>query len=489
MKALLALFLTVFPLAAQFSNLATDDTGSRVRFSSALRLRGTQQSQFRKIFMADALSNVRLVAQVTSGDSYAILIDPEVSGDASVLVYTAYYDCSPAQSHCGVVDYTNGVISTANGTLTLPGNFHLSRNGRYVARENYAYFGPTGQFEIIDLTSLKKRSVPVDNLQEIIGGGRQVTSQGAVLAFTDVLWLFQPDGTAQLVPSAFPTPPRYSSASARAAVDDSGTNIVYQQTGTPCAIDLTGASDSVLPTTLVQSDQPCVMQTLSADGTTVLFISSANFDGSNAAGLPECWLVDTASKAIRSIGHDLAGIAEATLSGDGNVVWMVTMAGRLMRIERSTGVAQEVISRTAIVDQPNPFFHFPMTAAPGALVHLTGRGLAAQSAISTLPLATTVGGVQLLSFRYFCTEPSTRLATISGDCTGLPAATAALASSAAFSAAMRRSFSTRSAGTSADDTETGFIAATCIATSLAAVLATSPSPVNSTTTPMRVPCK
>ncbi len=36
-------------------------------------------------------------------------------------------------------------------------------------------------------------------------------------------------------------------------------------------------------------------------------------------------------------------------------------------------------------------------AAPGALVRLTGRGLAPQSATSTLPLATTVGGVQLLA--------------------------------------------------------------------------------------------
>ena len=89
------------------------------------------------------------------------------------------------------------------------------------------------------------------------------------------------------------------------------------------------------------------------------------------------------------------------------------------------------------------------------------------------------------SFRYFCTEPSTRLATISADWGALPAATAAAASSAAFSAAILRSFSTSSAGTLAEDTATGFIAATCMATSLAATS----SPVNSTTTPMRVPCR
>ena len=60
MRALLSLFLAAFPLAAQFSNLTTDDAGSRVWFSSSLQLRGTQQNLLPKIFMADALGNVQL---------------------------------------------------------------------------------------------------------------------------------------------------------------------------------------------------------------------------------------------------------------------------------------------------------------------------------------------------------------------------------------------------------------------------------------------
>jgi uncharacterized protein (TIGR03437 family) len=263
-----------------------------------------------------------------------------------------------------------------------------------VAREGYSYFGPTEQFEIIDLTTQHKRDVLVQNFQDISGGGRQVTAAGAVLAYGDNLWLFQPDGNAQMVPSNFTISPSFLLGTfARAAVDDSGTNIVYQATVPECTIVLTSASDSAQGTTLVQADQPCVMQTLSADGTKVLFVSSANFDGSNGAGLPECWVVDTTSKAARSAGHDVAGIAEAVLSGNGNVVWAVTLAGRMVRVDRNTGATQEIISRTTTVDQDS--FSFPLMAAPGALVHLTGRGLAAQSAASTLPLATTVGGVQL----------------------------------------------------------------------------------------------
>ena len=401
MRALLSLFLAAFPLAAQFSNLATDDAGSRVWFSSSLRLRGTQQNLLPKIFVADALGNVQLVAQVTSSDPYALLTHPEVSGDGSVLAYVAGYNCARQiyGEYChDEVDSSEGVVSTAKGPLTLPGAFHLSRNGRYVVREGYVYSGPTGQFEIIDLTTQQKRDVLVGNFQEITGAGRQVTSAGAVLAYADNLWLFQPDGSAQLAAAGdftIPSPGEFFSFSGRAAVDDSGAHIVYQATTSGCNIDLTGAGDSAQVTTLVQSDQPCTMQTLSADGTTVLFVSPANFDGSNAAGLPECWLVGTTSKAIRSVGHDVAGIAEAVLSGNGNVVWAVTLAARLLRVDRGTGVTQEIIPQTVAVDQNA--LSFPIVAAPGALAHLTGRGLAAQSATSTLPLATTVGGVQLLA--------------------------------------------------------------------------------------------
>src|SRR5260370_1402202 len=130
MRAFLSLFLAAFPLAAQFSNLATDDTGSRVWFSSSLRLRGTQQNLIPKIFMADALGNVQLVAQVTSGDPYSILTTPEVSSDGSVLAYSAGYNC-PVQVTCKVMDYAKGVVSTANRPLTIAATFHLSCNGRY----------------------------------------------------------------------------------------------------------------------------------------------------------------------------------------------------------------------------------------------------------------------------------------------------------------------------------------------------------------------
>jgi uncharacterized protein (TIGR03437 family) len=365
-----------------------------VWFSSALRLSGSQEVLLPKIFVADSDGNVQLVAEAASGDPYSNLTNPEVSGDGKVLAYSATFNCPP-QETCKIADYK---ISVVNG-LRLPGAFHLSRNGRYVAREGYFYYGPTGQFEIIDLTTVEKRDIAVENFQQITTSGRQVTSVGSVLAYSDTLWVFGLNGSAQPVPTAnftIPSPAPFFSFAGRAAVDDAGDKIAYQSTN-GCFLVLTAPSAAAQATTLVSSSSlPCTMQmqSLSADGATVLFISSDNFDGSNTAGLPQCWVVDTASKQITAVGHDSAGIAEATMSGDGTVVWATTLAGRLTRMLRSTGATQEIIPRTVAIDQ-DPLF--PLVAAAGALVHLAGRGLAAQSATSSAPLATTLAGIQLLA--------------------------------------------------------------------------------------------
>jgi uncharacterized protein (TIGR03437 family) len=172
-----------------------------------------------------------------------------------------------------------------------------------------------------------------------------------------------------------PAPVPFFSVAANAAVDDAGVRVVYQGVLSACEIDLTGPSVT-LPTTLLSGNQACTLESLSADGSTALVVSAANLDGSNSSGLAQAWTLDTASKAVHAVTKDPAGIAEATLSGDGRVVWAVTFAGRILRIDRITGQVQEIVPQTTAVDQD--ILSFPLMAAPGALVSLTGRGLAPQ---------------------------------------------------------------------------------------------------------------
>jgi uncharacterized protein (TIGR03437 family) len=349
MRLLFALLAAAFPLAAQFANLATDDAGDRVWFSSALGLKGTQQTPLPKIFVSDSQGNVQLVAQ-----SDRLLTNPEASGDGRVLAYQSAYDC-PLGATCRQPDQTQSVV----GNLVLPGIFHLSHNGRYVAREGYDYFGPTGQFEVIDLTTQQRRDILVQDFQIIGGGGRQVTSGGAVLAYSGGLWLFQPDGGALYIPG-FSIPSAFYTYPTRAALDDAGVRVVFESSA-GCYLN-----SNIYPMTLVQSDQPCTLQNLSADGSLALYLSS---DG----GLMQCFLINTTTLAIQRVSQDAAGIAEATLSGNGQVIWASTSGGRILRIDLSTGVTREVIAQATAVDQ-NPYFS-AIIAGAGALAHLTGRGL------------------------------------------------------------------------------------------------------------------
>jgi hypothetical protein len=102
MRARLSLFLAAFPLAAQFSNLATDDTGSRVWFSSALRLRGTQQNLLPKNLHG------RRAGQRAMGCASHVrrsLFDPHQSGCFRLWERTrlfAGYNC-PVQVTCRVL--------------------------------------------------------------------------------------------------------------------------------------------------------------------------------------------------------------------------------------------------------------------------------------------------------------------------------------------------------------------------------------------------
>jgi uncharacterized protein (TIGR03437 family) len=395
----LILFGAISPLAAQFSNLATDDHGTRVWFSSALQQRGANQNQLSKIFSADLQGNIQLLAQSTTGnDSNSIFTSPEVSADGAVLSYEALYDC-PVDMVCRAGVAEEGIVSGKSGPLTLPGIFHLSRNGRYIAWEGYDYFGPTNQIELIDLTTAQHYPILVSDYQLTTGGGGQVTSNGAILALDEgFLWLFRKDGSAQALASVnfeIPSSGQGFGFSRRAAIDDLEDKIIYQETLNFCALDLTSPSNNLLSSTLLFSPRPCTLESFSADGTTVLFVSSDNFGEGNPSGLAQAWTLDTNSKSVQPVTHDAAGIAEATLSGDGRIVWAVTFAGRMIRVDRTTGAMEEVIPQTTIIDQ-DPL-NFPLIVAPGALVHLTGRGLAPRFTASTVPLLTSLNGVQLFA--------------------------------------------------------------------------------------------
>ncbi len=390
--------LIAVPSAAQFHDLSTDDTGNRVWFSSPLRLRGTDQQLYDKLFTADADGHVTLLLQRPPDNPYHLLNHPEVSGDGRTLVYLARYYCPP-QITCRVDVGSYGVMNVpGQSDIEVTGSIHLSRNGRYVIRDSYRYLGPTDQVEMINLQTGARHQIPVANFLPI-SGGRQVASNGSALVYADGLWLIRFDGSFQPVPTwnfgPSSDPQQWFPAALRATMDDSASIVVFQtMAGTP-GLGIVRPDDSSSLRTLVSAEEGCTNPVMSADGRRVLFLSRANFSGSNTRGLQQAWIVSTDSGAIQMVTNDPAGIEEATLSGDGTVVWASTFAGRLLWIQVDTSVVREIIPWTTAVDS-DPL-DFPIRAAPGSLAQLTGRGLSSQQVNSGLPLVTELSGVRLLA--------------------------------------------------------------------------------------------
>jgi uncharacterized protein (TIGR03437 family) len=106
---------------------------------------------------------------------------------------------------------------------------------------------------------------------------------------------------------------------------------------------------------------------LSEDGMTLMFLTGANWAATNDSLATQVWTMDMLTGHVRQWSSDAAGIKEATISGDGRVVWAVNNSGRLLRIEGETTTALEAA----------PVLDSLETSgwAPGSRYVLTGSGL------------------------------------------------------------------------------------------------------------------
>jgi hypothetical protein len=304
------------PTQAQFQHLATDNTGSRVWFSSRLRQGSTNQHDRDKVFVADNQGSIDLVAQRPLDDFYPLLSHPQVSADGRTLAYSTTPDCLEP---CPELFPYRSIVSVAGQPdREFLGYVEMSRNGRYLLRHSYGYFGPSEQVELIDLETNAGVAWAVSDF-EVMTGATQVTSDGAAIIYARGLWVIRRDGTFDRVPANFGPAPDTESGfgGLQATVNNAGTRVVYQATfGTPY-LDLTSPGLETTVRTLVSAEDGVTNPVFSADGSRVLFLSAADFSGGNPARLQQAWIVEVDTGKITQVTADAAGIAEATLSGDG----------------------------------------------------------------------------------------------------------------------------------------------------------------------------
>jgi uncharacterized protein (TIGR03437 family) len=370
------LLLAASAAFAQFQNLAASDAGDQLYFSSPFRQTGSDQFPHAKLFRwSDAgfdLVEQRDRQGPGPANNFYELIQPDVSGDGSVVTFVGYSPCYGGSS-CIYHEYYQASLlgnDPAAATLGL-GHTQLSRNGRYAV-----VYGSTGLdsglIERVDLESGERVS-PASG--RITADRQAITSRGELLlnGFGDpgVCALWTPSGSIQLVPQFV--------VDRIAIVSDDGSRLVFQTPDGDGHSLWAAHADGTGARKLAPSRARDYAPAISNDGRWVVFESN-----------DRVILADLVSDADRELIAPPDGVAATTISGMGNVVFVATHLNRLLRVDAASGAVEELVPRTPAV---TVVYGAPV---PGSLNWMRGSGLADHLSFATVPLPELLDGVGLL---------------------------------------------------------------------------------------------
>jgi hypothetical protein len=326
-------------LSAQFQNLATVDDGSFVVFSSSLRMAGTDQPTWEKLFRIDG-TGLSLYAQRDQTPppqfsfltSHFRLTGAEFSGDGRVAALITLADCAVAGSSCfvGQPKYQSEVTGIAGQPLTLRGQIRISRNGRYaVLCCDGAMDSPT---VLRDLTTGATVQIPLLSLAQRPG----VSSTGiAVVPYPGGSLHLLGFGGAREIATAAPA--------LQAAVDDAGITAFYvgplNGVRRLARVDLASGSEQS-----IYEAGDLSLVGVSNTGDRVAFLSSTG------TGVVRLFTIAADGSSVRAATQSTAG--EAVLAGAGNVAYAITFVGRVLRINLAANSVTELIGSTLVVQMP-----------------------------------------------------------------------------------------------------------------------------------------
>jgi hypothetical protein len=225
---MLALFaLTCTPFRAQFADLATTDDGAQLYFSSPLRLRGTKDSFYPKIYRyVDGFELFRKEDRVSPDPSpyltsYFQLIAPQITGDGTVVAYTAGALCPMHTSGCIGQPLDEGIIvgPPISPPTFLDGVIRLSGDKRYALMIQSSINNPYPR--LIDLAT---GALTVLSNFAWIGDGRQAfADNGSILLET-----FAVNSQTVLWNPVSPVVLKISGTPLLARVSRNGSKVVYE---------------------------------------------------------------------------------------------------------------------------------------------------------------------------------------------------------------------------------------------------------------------
>jgi hypothetical protein len=342
-----------------FSSPATTDDGARVWFSTSLRLSGSDQPAHGKIFSASP-EHVALVAsrlREFRGESHLTnffdLGFPEVSGDGSVCSYLGAFE--------GYLLYTSRLAMSNESTVTgvpgrteqhLEGRARLSRNGRWAlmmpSKRSASLLVPatdmSGVVRIVDLST--GRAVEVGGgfyTNPVAATGRVIASNGAAV-FSYTGRTSYPEATLFLARPDVPAKVLATDAGSGGLIDDAGAFVIYSSLRGVIEHTIATGAERVLAGApfAMSNDGARWLSMGSTRGPTGLVVSTLN-------------LYERSTGAARTLA---TGAIEAAISGDGRVVWLMTLEG-LFQVDLAN-------DRRRLIPVPPQSEAYNRTVSPGS---------------------------------------------------------------------------------------------------------------------------
>ncbi len=367
----LSVFVCAVTLPAQYLSLTTDRYGSKVAFSSTLTLRGETRNDYSKLFQLQTGGTpvtLRSTPAVYTypGDrapaNYPALSRPEFSADGTRLAFTGERSCLGG-SGCVSVERLRGDVMWLDGSRETPGagTARISASGEWAI-----YYNPTSlvspyRFVRVNLTTGVSEFTAAA-LYGTPGTGRRVVADDGTVVGTSGnsgLVVRRPKQNDITIPLSCTVYSVTLSTDGRWAIVQTADEhpmlwlvdlLVYQSE--PIVWAAEGAT------------QPA----LSDDGTSLMFLSGANWMATNGSNAVQVWTMDLVTGRLRQWTAEATGITEATISGDGQVVWAVNGEGDLLRVTGTTTTALAAAPQLSSTSNST-------TWAPGSRYVLEGSSL------------------------------------------------------------------------------------------------------------------
>ncbi|MGI8743209.1 MAG: hypothetical protein ACR2NN_11695 [Bryobacteraceae bacterium] len=367
--------LAALPTAAQFGGIVAPGNGQDVYFSTALPLKGSGEPAQGRIFKIGQSSLTKVAAVTNAGfprtclgfcttNAYN-LSQPDLSRDGRVLVYRGQVECTGDSIICGfhLDPYVTSVqgIPGQQGTLTYGGSGRLSGNGRYLVLSSQPKLYNLSDIKIVDLEAGQQVAATLinDANARFTPDGRVVADDGTfVLVANSQVYVYR-RGKLVIAPAVSGYP-------ANAVIDSAGETVIYQVCCSPSELRVfnpdTGEDNALMPGSGFFS-----APVLSADGQKVAFLWITKPGTTGPSTLFQAYAMNVDGSALRALTNDRDGIAQLTLSDDGQTAWFVSNTGALYEVNTVTDGIRQPIPPIGAAQNPGRI-------VPGSAVFIFGKG-------------------------------------------------------------------------------------------------------------------